>query len=134
MALLRKKENIGRLIAARIGEYPVFKKDPKKEPRRWIVFPEFKVRLPRLPIPREESERNYEHAVTAFAENRKAADGMLDYLIQIGKGAVDIKGRRLWLHATKRSIMHAKGRPLFRVDLTYIFRIEEIREEFSTEV
>ena len=62
MPLLKRGENIGRILAGRVEDFPTFRKEPKKKPVRWAEYPDFRLRVPRQ-MGREELERDHAYDV-----------------------------------------------------------------------
>lgn len=128
MALFKKAVNIGKIISDRIRDFPVMKKEPKKELSRWIICPDFKVKPPKK-LNREERERDYIYIVSAYSRNHKEVYEMLDYLIKRGRETIETERVNFWLHAVNHSIYRVKGKHLFQARIKYIFRAEQGPEE-----
>jgi hypothetical protein len=130
MSVFKKRIDIGKTIAGRIIGYPAVRREPKTPPKCYIICPDLKISPPK----KLKGDEQYEYSVIAYSENQKTAMEMLDKLLRWGRREIEARDLRFWLHAVKHSIRHVKGKPLFRADLKYIFRVEEIQEEISQEV
>ncbi len=130
MSVLKKKIDIGKVMVGRVTGYPTARKEPKTPPKQYILCPDFKV----APSKKLKGDEQFEYSVTAYSEDHKTAAEMRDRLLHWGNEDIEARGFRFWLHAVNHSIRHVRGRPLFRADIKYIFRVERIQEEILQEV
>jgi hypothetical protein len=125
MELFKRGENIGKVLAGRVKDFPTFLKEPKKKPARWAVCPDFTVRPPRV-VSKEASEKNYRFSVLIYSSDREDCLEMLDHMIRCGQEEIESGNKRFWLYAVKHSIRQSG---LFQAELTYIFRVRQVPEE-----
>lgn len=131
MGILKRGENIGRILAGRVRDFPTFLKQPKKKPARWAVFPDFRVRVPKR-IDREEGERDYPYDVSISSADRCEIYSMLDHAISIGTAEMETDRAIFWLHAVRHSVRRVRGENLFQANLTYILRVKPVPEQIPS--
>ena len=137
----KPKKSLGRAIADRVKGYTVWEKLPKKmlkkHPTAYVICPDFKVKLPKTKVlSKEATNQKHTFSIQIFSPNRTEAAKMLDEMIWYGKTEIIAGNFAFWLDAVRHSVQR-KG-PGFRADLTYIFKLRQLKlyeiKEFKTEV
>lgn len=129
MSIFKTGTTIGKTIAKRVTGFPVWEKEPMKEPMKkhtcWIICPDFRVRSPKT-VDKEASEKSYSFSVLIFSKTRKECSEVLDHMIRCGQKEIEAGDKRFWLHAVDYSLQHTV---LFQAELKYIFRVRQLPEE-----
>ena len=113
------------VISARAKD--IFPEGDKKAvfPRRLIALPER--------VEGESLDVDYPYAIFFLARELAEAKATLDAMIKIGCAEIEVGDKILWLHAVQHSISRDLERKLYKVELTYIFRIRELPPVISEE-
>lgn len=127
MSIFNKGVNIGKTMAGRVVDFPVFRKEPKKKSPRWVEVPDFTVKPPKKIGPDEE-QRDYSFKILIFSEDRGELRSMLDYMIGLGAEEIETDRAIFWLHAVQHSVHRVRGKNLFQANLGYIFRVKPVPE------
>ena len=114
--------DLGEIVRGRVMIFPALGKEPKKEPPSWGLFPPFTVSRQQLA-----ENLEYRYPVSLYGPSPAEISAMTDRAINAAKEAIDAGDWEFWLYATAISpVMRVKGRPLFEVRITYVFRARRV--------
>lgn len=134
MSISKTGVNIGKAVAGRVRDFPVYNEEPKKKPKKqptcWAICPDFRVRPPEA-VDNEAGKKDYSFSILIFSETRKERDDALDHMIRCAQKEIATEDKRFWLYAVDYSLHHTV---LFQAKLKYIFRVRQLPEEILKEV
>ena len=116
------KIDLGETIRKRIIIFPALDKEPKKPPPSYGLFPEFTLTGEQLA-----ENLEYRYPASLYSGSPAELSAMTDRAINVGKATIDADDWELRLYATSISpVMRVKGKPLFEVRITFIFRARRV--------
>jgi len=116
------KIDLGETIRKRIVIFPALDKEPKKPPPSYGLFPEFTLTGEQLA-----ENLEYRYPASLYSGSPAELSAMTDRAINVGKATIDADDWELRLYATSISpVMRVKGKPLFEVRITFVFRARRV--------
>jgi len=116
------KIDLGETIRKRIVIFPALNKESKKPPPSYGLFPEFTLTGEQLA-----ENLEYRYPASLYSGSPAELSAMTDRAINVGKATIDADDWELRLYATSISpVMRVKGKPLFEVRITFVFRARRV--------